>query len=54
MTEEDIDRRVEENLEKWASQQRRPAGVSRSKGQEERAAARVKSVNAGMYFNSPM
>jgi hypothetical protein len=60
MTEDDIDRRVEEQVERWASAQRRPQSRSIVKSRhndEERAAARVKSVNAGMYrstYYSPM
>jgi hypothetical protein len=61
MTEDDIDRRVEEQVERWASAQRRPQSRGIGKGRhelnEERAAARVKSVNAGMYrpsYYSPM
>lgn len=61
ITEEDLDRRVEQRLEEWMSTQRvKPsygnggmrAAAGGPKGrcasEEERAAARVKSVNAGM------
>jgi hypothetical protein len=60
MTEEDIDRRVEQQVERWASLQRksgpRHAAKGRQDNHEERAAARVKSVNAAMYrpFHSPI
>ena len=58
LTDEDIDRRVKDRVEVWASTQRKqPAGrVSRAQSDEERVAARVSSVNEGMRgrFRSPM
>ena len=55
--EDDVERRVQQRVDEWAAGQRRPvsSGLMRTgiKGRgvtdEERAAARVKSVNAGMY-----
>jgi len=53
LTEDDIERRVQQRVDEWAASQRKPVSVARAKGRgvtdEERAAARVKSVNAGMY-----
>ena len=51
VSDADLDRRVEKRLEEWMSNQRPTYGRAlKAKGpsEEERAAARIKSVNAGM------
>jgi hypothetical protein len=62
LTDEDIDRRVRDRVESWASSQRKPvaSSTSRSSGgrgvsEEDRVAARVLSMNEGMRgrFRSP-
>lgn len=58
LTDEDIDRRVKDRVEVWASTQRKqPVGrAARGQSDEERVAARVTTVNEGMRgrFRSPM
>lgn len=57
ITDKDIDRRVQQRLQEWVSSQKERPFVRKGKtasSDEERAAARVKSVNAGMrkgYFS---
>lgn len=58
LTDEDIDQRVAQRVDEWAAAQRKPVpstsygrsvGKGRAVSDVERAAARVKTVNAGMY-----
>ena len=58
LTDEDIDRRVAQRVDEWAAAQRKPVpstsygrsvGKGRAVSDVERAVARVKNVNAGMY-----
>ena len=57
ITDKDIDRRVQQRLQEWMSTQKERPFARKGKtasSDEERAAARVKSVNAGMrrgYFS---
>ena len=60
VSDADLDRRVEQRLEEWMSNQRSSSGrtygrsiKSKCSFDEERAAARVKSLNAGMRYFSP-
>ena len=50
ITDDDVDRRVQKKLNEWVSAQRpnKIRTVAKRGSEEERAAARVKSVNAGM------
>jgi hypothetical protein len=57
LTEDDIDQRVAQRVDEWAAAQRKPVPASFGRAAKpravvsdvERAASRVKSVNAGMY-----
>jgi hypothetical protein len=57
LTEDDIDQRVAQRVDEWAAAQRKPVPASFGRAGKpravvsdvERAASRVKSVNAGMY-----
>jgi hypothetical protein len=57
LTDEDIDRRVAQRVDEWAAAQRKPVPAAyprvrsstKPASDVERAAARVKGVNAGMY-----
>lgn len=63
LTDEDIDRRVRDRVESWASSQRKPvaqsagrSGGNRSLSEEDRVAARIHSVNENIRgrFRSPV
>ena len=50
ITDDDVDRRVQKKLNEWVSSQRpsKIRSVAKGRSEDERAAARVKSVNASM------